>query len=216
MREIPLETGGFYHIYNRGTDKRKIFLSKYDYDRFLKSLELFNTKEPIGSIYEHSFGIKLGRFGRRTSKSSLVDIICYCLNPNHYHMIVEQKIDGGVSEFIKRLGGGYTKYFNHKYKRSGVLFQGKFKALHVDSNEYLLHLSAYVNLNNRVHRLSGHIVKSSWEEYLHPNMQSLCAKSIILEQFKNSSEYKDFAEASLSDILERKESMKGLQGLLLE
>jgi putative transposase len=216
MREIPLETGGFYHIYNRGTDKRNIFVDQSDYRRFLNSVALFNSKEPIGSIYEYGFNLKLGRFGRRTSKSKLVDIICYCLNPNHFHMLVEQKADSGISEFIKRLSGGYTKYFNHRHKRSGVLFQGKFKALCIDANEYLLHLSAYINLNNRVHRLNGQIVRSSWEEYVNSDKQSLCVKDIVLKQFKNANEYKDFAELSLHNILDRKDNIRELHNLLLE
>ncbi|MEK7576709.1 MAG: transposase [Patescibacteria group bacterium] len=216
MREISFETGGFYHVYNRGTDKRNIFADKSDYSRFLKSMDVFNAKKPIGSIYEHVFDLKLGRFGRLASKSKLVDIVCYCLNLNHYHMLVEQKVDGGVSEFIKRLSGGYTKYFNHKYKRSGVLFQGKFKALFVDSNEYLLHLSAYINLNNKAHRVQGSLFRSSWDEYLNFDRQSLCTKDVILKQFKNSNEYKDFAESSFRDILERKDSMRDFLSLLFE
>lgn len=115
--------------------------------------------------------------------------------------------------------GGYTSYFNEKYKRSGVLFQGVFKSKHIESNEYLLHISVYVNLNNEVHQLGGEtpklITKSSWEEYINnkqDKQDDFCEKDIILEQFKNTLEYKKFAESSLKDIRENKEMMR----LLLE
>lgn len=212
-RKTPFIDGEFYHIYNRGVDKRQIFLERADFDRFLQSIIIFNSTEPVGSILEYYFYRKIGR---PMSKSRLVDVICYCLNPNHFHLLLRQRENGGLGEFIRRVGGGYTKYFNHKYKRSGVLFQGGSKSIHVDSNEYLLHASAYINLNNKVHRLQGRLFLSSWEEYLNPSRHSLCAKDIILKQFKNSHEYKDFAEASLHDILERKERVAELQKILLE
>ena len=115
---------------------------------------------------------------------------------------------------MKRLGGGFTNYFNLKNQRSGALFQGKFKAAHIDSNEYLLHVSAYVNLNNMVHRIKSEKFKSSWEEYFGDANKKLCSKDIILKQFKNKHEYKDFAENSLKSIQERKSMLKELETML--
>jgi len=199
-------TGEFYHIYNRGVDKRDIFSDEVDLSRFFQSMELFNTVQPIGSIYEKKFSDN--RFGRPTSKSDgLVEFICFCLNPNHFHFILKQVIDGGISEFMKRLGGGYTKYFNERNKRTGALFQGRFKSIHVDSNDYLLHLSAYVNLNNRVHRFgrpTPKLTKSSWDEYNGRSNGGFCEKDIILDQFGGINEYKIYAESSLEDILQRR------------
>lgn len=215
MRKFRFINGEFYHIYNRGTDKRIIYSDPDDFERFLQSIQEFNTKKPVGSLFENSFRNKT-QLGNPIAK--LVDIVSYCLNPNHYHLILRQLIDNGVSEFMRRIGTGYTQAFNIKYKRSGVLFQGKFKALHIDSNEYLLHLSAYVNLNNQVHRLGNRIAKSSWEEYLDENSikNPMCRKEIILEQFKNINEYKNFAESSLQDILMQKSLSKELEKMLLE
>ncbi|MDP2668884.1 MAG: transposase [bacterium] len=211
MRKTAFANGEYYHVYNRGTDKRKVFENDYDFIRFLQSLKEFNTVAPIGSIYENSFVDN--KLGRPTSK--LVNIICYCLNPNHYHMMLEQHIEGGISEFMKRLNGGYTKYFNNKYKRGGVLFQGRFKANHIDSNEYILHASAYVNLNNRVHKLKGDKFRSSWDEFVNKHSkETFCKKDIILKQFKNSSEYKIFAEETLDNIVARKDSLKEMENLL--
>jgi REP element-mobilizing transposase RayT len=211
MRKHVFTNGEFYHIFNRGVDKRTIFLDRTDFERFLESMNIFNSVSPIGSLYEHSFA--KNKLGGRTPKS-LVNIICYCLNPNHYHLILEQLTSGGISEFIKRVSGGYTSYFNIKHKRSGVLFQGKFKSVHIQSNTHLLHTSAYVNLNNRVHRLQKAQVFSSWREYENQRDGNLCKRNIILDQFKNFSEYKEFAESSLQDILERKESAREFDNLL--
>jgi REP element-mobilizing transposase RayT len=223
-RKRDFADGEFFHIYNRGVDKRIVFTDNYDAHRFLKSLVEFNTADPIGSLYENSFR-KRDELGGETPKFKsdrrLVNIIVYCLNPNHFHLILEQLTDGGISEFMKRLSGGYTGYFNNKYKRTGALFQGVFKDRHINSNEYLLHVSAYINLNDRVHQLGGEtpkLIKSmtSWGEYIGERNNGICEKKIILEQFKNVDEYKKFAFSSLESILKRKEELKDIKDLLLE
>lgn len=191
----------------------------YDTDRFFKSLIEFNVIDPIGSLYENSHKECGGSTAILSER--LVNIIAYCLNPNHYHLILEQLVDGGISELMKRIGG-YTWYFNNKYERSGTLFQGKFKAAHIDSNEYLLHVSAYTNLNDRVHQLDGGPTatliesRSSWGEYTDLSINGICEKEIILEQFKNMSEYKEFALSSLGSIMQRREELQDLRELLFD
>lgn len=209
LRETPLQTGEYYHIYNRGVDKRIVFMDRYDLLRFLKSMSVFNSKKPIESLFAQN--LKKNLISKKDEK--LVEIVAFCLNPNHFHLILKQKIDGGISEFMKRLSGGYTWYFNNKYERSGSLFQGRFKSIHIGSNEYLLHLSAYVNLNYKVHNFSGSTAKittkifqSSWEEYLGTSKYKMCSKDIILGQFKTSSDYKTFAVNTLKDIWSRRSS----------
>lgn len=211
MRKIKFTNGEFYHIYNRGTDKRSIFKNNNDFARFFQCLDEFNSVKPIGSLFEHSFIKGKSKF----KKVKLVNIVCYCLNPNHYHLILEQLKDNGISEFMKRLNGGYTNFFNAKYKRNGVLFQGRFKANHIDSNEYLLHASCYVNLNNFVHKLKTNSFLSSWNEYIEMSKKGFCKKDIILTQFNKISEYKAFAEEALDSILKRKELLKEFENLLL-
>lgn len=212
MRKINFANNEFYHIYNRGADKRDIFLDGNDLRRIFQSIKEFNVIEPIGSIYENSFNNR--QLGNRVSKVSklkklkkLVNIVCYCVNPNHYHFILEQVADKGVEKFMHKFGLGYTKYFNAKYHRSGGLFQGAYKAIHIDSNEYLLHSSVYVNLNDKVHRLGNSVSKSSWEEYTGGKV-GICEKDIILGQFKNIKDYKEFAEDALNLILEKKDMKK--------
>lgn len=214
MRKTLFVNGEYYHIFNRGTDKRTVFPSKDMSTRFLQSMDEFNTTIPIGSIYENSFR-KKDKLGNGVSKfvlepKKLVAVVCYCLNPNHYHFILQQIEDRGIEKFMHRLGVGYTKYFNQRHERSGVLFQGPFKAIHIDSNEYLLHLSAYVNLNDRVHGLGNGVSKSSWEEYM--GRGDFCTKQIVLGQFEKISDYRDFALDALAVMQERKDMGK----LLLE
>lgn len=217
MRETKFANGEFYHIYNRGNNKRPIFQDLWDLKRFFQSMVEFNVVGPIGSIYENSFRKK--ELGSSTTKlQKLLDFVCYCLNHNHYHFMVKQLKDGGISEFMHKLGCGYTRYFNEKHKLNGSLFQGRYKAIHVNSNEYLLHLSSYINLNNKIHRLSSSttkLSKSSWDEYVRPaNSNKFCEKSFILSQFKNISNYKEFAEDALKIIRERKDMEKSVLLLL--
>ena len=207
MRKHTFEIGEYYHIYNRGVDKRKTFLDKYDLDRFLKSLIEFNTIEPIGSIYELSF-IK-NRFGSPTTKSrKLVSIVVYCINPNHFHLLLTPLIEKGIEKFMHRIGG-YTRYFNEKYKRSGALFQGRFKSKHIPDNNYLLKLSTYINMNNRdsLGSPTTKLSKSSLEEYTQ-NINGICDKKIISEQFRNPKEYLKFALEAWEDSQERKKVLE--------
>ena len=212
-RKIPFITGEYYHIYNRGVDKRDIFNDNKDLSRFLKSVFLFNQNKPIGSIFEYRFG------GETPKKDRLVGIVAYCLNPNHFHFILKQLRDNGISEFMKRLGGGYTTYFNLLNKRNGSLFQGVFKSSHIDSNEYLLRVSAYVNLNKDVHDLdkdSLQLTKSSWDEYLKLSNEKICDTDIIIDQFRNRREYEKFAKEALEDIIDNKQKEKELKYLLID
>lgn len=212
MRKVELAVGEIYHVFNRGVDKRIIFSDQKDLDRFFQSMLAFNSVNPIGSLYEQSFE-------KNKAKEPLVYFVAYNLLPNHFHFILEQVAEKGISQFMKRLLGGYTWYFNNRHKRSGSLFQGAFKSVHIDSNEYLLHASVYVNLNDQISQLGGSVAKlgkSSMNEYLNifseKNSQNICQKkNIILEQFKNSEEYNEFAVDSLKEIRLSKEKYKELE-----
>jgi REP element-mobilizing transposase RayT len=214
MRTTCLATSSHYHIFNRGVDKRDIFLDEYDIERFFFGMKVFNTVQPINSIYEYKRLEKRGSLASICEKP-LVKIVCYCLNPNHFHMILEQVEDNGIEKFMHRLGTGYTKYFNNKYKRNGSLFQGPFKSVLIESNEQLLHTSVYVNLNNRG-SLASKISKSSWDEYNNSYENTFCKKEIVLSQFKSIEIYRIFAESSYEDILKNKMKRKELQDRSVE
>lgn len=211
MRKVKLVNGEIYHIYNRGVDKRKIFSNQKDLNRFFESMSVFNCIEPVGSIHEQSFQ-------KDKIKKPLVKFIAYNLLQNHFHFILEQVSEGGISEFMKRLLGGYTWYFNKKNKRSGSLFQGTFKSKHIDSNEYLLRASVYVNLNDKIPLggLTAKLTKSSWNEYIDSGLckpdEKICSnKDMILEQFDSVEDYKNFSISSLEDIRLKKEKYKELE-----
>ena len=121
-REPIFFEGGYYHIYSRGSEKRQIFLDRADYQRFLKRLEEYKDKHDVS-------------------------VLCYCLMPNHYHLLIKQNTQESISHFIYRLNLAYAMYFNKRYERVGPLFQGRFKAKNVSSDEYLVHLSRYIHLN---------------------------------------------------------------------
>lgn len=142
-RPYAFAPGEIYHCYNRGVDKRTIFQDQQDYVYFLKMLRYFNTSKVLGKL-------RLLEFHEPIDPP--VTILSYCLLPNHYHLVLRcNDVEGGLSKYLQRIGGGYTMYFNQKYERSGSLFQGKFKAKIIQSDLDLKHLLAYVTYNNTVH-----------------------------------------------------------------
>ena len=208
LRKTNFVEGEYYHIYNRGVDKRNIFSDKSDIQRFIKEMEEFNTKDPIGSLYQNSFKREL-----RGKASKLVEFVTYCLNQNHYHFILTPLVEKGIEKFMQRLGTGYVMYFNKNHKRSGSLFQGKFKSKHIDSNGYLLQVSAYVNLNNydQNGRIKKSLNKSSWIEYTQSTNINFCEKSIVLGQFQSKKEYEKFALETWRDTCRRKDEIENLE-----
>ncbi len=146
----PLSKGEFYHIYNRGTEKRKIFLTKTDYERFLSLLYLANSSESIKieNIRRSERGSTLLTRALEVDRNEpLVAIVSYCLMPNHFHLLLHQQVDNGISRFMQKLVTAYTMYFNTKNERTGALFQGKFKSVHAGEDRYLKYLIAYIHLN---------------------------------------------------------------------
>jgi len=207
IRKENLVEGEYYHIYNRGVDKRNIFSDEKDVQRFFQSMEEFNTKEPIGSLYLNNFNKDKELRGKA---SQLVSFVAFCLNPNHYHFIITPLVEKGIEKFMQRLGTGYTLYFNEKEKRSGSLFQGKFKSKHASSDKYLLQLSSYVNLNNcnQNGKVKNLLSKSSWKEYIDDQSSNFCDKSIILGQFESKKKYERFALDSWKETCTRKEEIQ--------
>jgi len=211
MRRDPFVTGEYYHIYNRGVEKREILLCERDYFRFLESMKEFNNTKPVYSLFLHR---ELKRKGTLDvgHLRELVKIICYCLNPNHFHFILKQTSENGISEFMKRLGGGYTKYFNHNYQRSGFLFQGRFKSVHIKTNAQLLYLSAYINRNYFIHGYGNDFSwpYSSLQNYIGKRNSEICNASIILDQFRSADEYREFMQENALYMRGKKEDEKYL------
>jgi len=208
MRKIQFANDEYYHICNRGVDKRKVFLNKKDYLRFLAGMVEFNDIELTGNLHPKRSFDEIRSFASEVlgKREPLVEIVAYCLNPNHYHLILKQLQERGIEKYMHRLGTSYTKYFNIKDERSGALFQGVFKAAHIDSNEYLLHASVYVNCNSEIHGIgeTESYPWSSFSEYA-GGEDGLCDKSSVLGQFKDGADYAKFAKSNLPEIKARKE-----------
>jgi len=150
QRKFVFSIGEYYHIYSRGVDKREIFASRHDYNRFSILLYLCNSDKPLNmretflaykgkSFLEEVFFADRGK--------TYVDIGAYCMMPNHFHLLLHEKIENGISIFMKKLLTAYSKYFNQKRQRTGALFEGCFGAQHAHNDEYLKYLFAYIHLN---------------------------------------------------------------------
>lgn len=191
FRTIPFVNDEFYHLYNRGLEKQPIFTDKRDYSHFIRALFYYQIQNPKPkfSLYRQSKTFPIDQ----TKK--IVDIICYCLMPNHFHLLVRQLKDGGISEFMRRFIHSYTKYRNIKYKRQGPVLQGMFKAVRVETDEQLLHLSRYIHLNPLVSFLVKDLESYPWSSYsyfLYNSNNTSLAKEEILKFFKSPVAYKQF------------------------
>ena len=122
IRKTNFVPGEYYHIYNRGNSKQKIFHDKEDYERFIKLIFLSNGSNNFKIHFIKNDVVYDFERGKQ-----LVDIGAYCLMPNHFHILITQTEEGSISKFMQKLTTGYSMYYNKKYERTGSLFEGKFK-----------------------------------------------------------------------------------------
>lgn len=189
-RIIPFINGEYYHVLNRGVAQMPVFNNTVDYRRFIKTMLYYRIENPKPRFSYFSPLNKLLNVNKK-----IVEIICYCLMPNHFHFLLRQIRNKGITEFISKLSNSYTKYFNIKNKRIGPLFQGEFKAIHIETNEQLLHLSRYIHLNPLVSYITKDLEKyqfSSYGEYVRMNNNDICCKEVIISQFKSIQDYRQF------------------------
>ena len=198
MNRVRFAPGEFYHLYNRGTEKRKIFLSKRDYERFLALLYLGNSKKAVhlDDLFKSPRGFTLRKVLEiRERGETLVELAAYCLMQNHFHLLLKQGTDDGIMKYIRHLINSYVHYVNVKYKRIGPLFQGRFKNVLVESDEQLLHLSRYIHLNPFVSGLVTDLALypwSSYNEHLGVSSGGICNPQLVLDHFSSPEAYKDF------------------------
>ncbi len=152
MKKPYFSENQIYHIYNRGVEKRDIFLDDKDYLRFIYDLYEFNNEDSVFNVtyYFNSKSKELESKhleNKRRPRKLLVEILVFALMPNHFHLLLKQTREGGIVKFMQKLGTGYTNYFNKKYERVGGLFQGRFKAVLVKKDAHLTYLPHYIHLN---------------------------------------------------------------------
>ena len=142
-------TDGIYHVYNRGVEKRKIFLDDQDYRVFLHLLKYYLSPFTDKKLHPITTTGNLQLIRPRPLKNlqNEVKLLAYCLMPNHFHLLLKQKNLDSMTKLLRRLSTTYALYFNRRYKRVGYLFQGRYKAVLIDNNDSLLHISRYIHLN---------------------------------------------------------------------
>lgn len=190
-RTTPFINDYFYHIYNRGSEKRSIFENQRDYQIFLKTLKYYQIEGPKPRFSKFpSLAVT-----ELDENRKLVEILTYCLMPNHFHLLLKQVRDKGVTEFLSNLSNSYTRHYNTKYSRVGHLFQSEFKAVIMESNEQLIHVSRYIHLNPIVSGIVKNLEQYEWSsypEYTNSHIPELCSKEDILGHFKNPHDYQQF------------------------
>lgn len=209
----------FYHTLNRGVEKRNIFLDKQDHLRFIHSLYELNNEDRVETTFQ-SFknDPNLTDTSRRKKRKILVDIHAFCLMPNHYHLLLSPRIKNGIPKFMAKINIGYAKYFNQKYEREGVLFQGRYKKILVTDNTHFLHLPFYIHLNPldlsypewRENKISNpkkalESLKSyRWSSHLDylgiKNFPSVLNMKHLTEVFESNKDYQKLVENYLKDI----------------
>lgn len=191
MRKTPLVTNNIYHVFNRGVNKNDIFFLREDYPRFLMAAKHYIKKVSKFS-YEKSSSLNDPVSLELKPK---VEILAYCLMPNHFHFLMKQVSDSGITSFMRHFMNSYVHFTNVKYKRVGPLFQGRFKNVLIESDEQLLHVSRYIHLNPLVSGLVNNLNDYPWSSYLNyveAEEDELSSSKQILGYFKNRKDYVDF------------------------
>lgn len=197
---------GFYHVYNRGVEKRNIFLEPADYAFFLHLIKGALLPPELKREPEEN-----AKRPRRENFYGKIDLLCYCLIANHFHFSIRQNDVSSITDFMRSICTSYSMHFNKKYHRVGSLFQGIFKAVDINDENYFLWLSRYIHRNPENFKDYPY---SSYEDYLLKRNTPWLNKSIILDYFGNQKinqdkNYKSFVESE-------KENTIDLSGLTLE
>ncbi len=219
-RIMPLVNGEVYHVFNRGANRQPTFSSNREYERALTAIDFYRFYKTPLSLSKF---LKLEQDRQNEildllhENKRLVDIFCYCLMPNHFHILLRQQENNGISKFLSNFQNSYTKYFNARHERDGSLFLDQFKAVRVETDEQLVHLSRYIHLNPH----TGFVTKtlegletypwSSFQEYLEPRKQFTNVK-FILDFFKSGEEYKKF----VFDQADYQRKLKLIEHLVIE
>ncbi len=191
-RLTPFVNGAYYHLFNRSSYRQPILLRKKDLSMFKILTHYYTqTTPPIRySIYK----LNPDRY-KLDYRSKLVSIISYCFMPNHFHFCVRQEVDGGIQLFMRKLLNSYVHYFRVRYRSKGALFESVFKAVHVETEEQLIHLTRYHHLNP----VSAGMVKhpkdfhhSSYNSYLNKSSDAFLDTSIVLSCFRSTKAYDKF------------------------
>ena len=209
-RKVIFAPDEYYHVFNCGTLKSEIFLDDRDWIRFLfLVLYLQAGVTPQNISRQVSYFVKHLVFNiddediEANLEERQVELVSFSLMPIHFHLVVKEAMDNGISKYLHRVSNAYAKYFNTKYKKSGHLFQGPFRAVHIAGNDQLLYASAYVHRNPREikeWRNCDHCYPwSSFQDYTQKNRwNNLLVRDLVLGQFDNGDDYKKWVIGSVA------------------
>lgn len=189
--------GTICHVMNRGVDKRNIFMQEEDYFRFIHDLFEFNDTAPVNNtayFFVKNHNDIARPYIERKPRKLLVEVLAFCLMPNHYHLLLNPRFDDGVTKFMKKLNMGYAKYFNEKYKRSGALFQGRYKSVTVTNERHFVYLPYYIYLNPL------DLVTPEWREHTLQNPEKAIK---FLETYRWSSHLDYMGKQNFPSITQR-------------
>lgn len=200
MRGLVFANEEIYHVFNRSIEAKPIFSDKREYQRAMIAFDYYQFQNPPLRLSKaltlelkerQNFFDNLKKKGKK-----LVNVICYCLMPTHFHFLLQQESDSGIQKFVKNFSDSYGRYFNVKNQRIGPLFQGAFKAIRIESNEQLMHVSRYIHLNP----VTSFLIEgkeldsypwSSLPEYLGQPTE-VCNKEVVLGLFSSKDKYRSF------------------------
>ncbi len=206
MRKEPIVTGEYYHVFSRGVDRRATYRNDSDRERFLWGMIAFNDVRKRD--------VRLSRYRSTPTRntSPLVQILCYAFMPNHYHFLLKQIVDGGIALFMQRLGAGYTSYFNRQNGRTGCLWESEYKAVRIETDAQLLHVSRYIHLNplklffpdwktcgvQSWEAANAALVSYTWSSYRHFlgfERNNAVNAQLLFDMFEGSRDYQRFLQS---------------------
>ncbi len=218
---------GFYHVYNRGVEKRSIFLDEQDYKVFLSYLKLYLTSKDDSiilikkqiDISDEQKNEKISKLMALKNYFNRIELLCYVLMPNHFHLEIRQKNKNDIEDFMRSLITKYSKYFNKRYDRVGPLFQGRYNAVLITNERYLLHLGRYIHLNPQEIIVNKQSLSSypwsSYQAYINNMSVSWLNKNYFLSDFEKNkgfsfNSYKGFVEGYREETFEEIKAYKRL------
>lgn len=219
-RKVPLVTGEIYHVFNRGIDKRPTFTQDAEYIRAIEAIifyRLIGQPCPLSKFLcldaQKQAELRLALNGKIS-----ISLIAYCLMPNHFHLLIRQEVDGGISKYLSNFQNSYTKYFNAVHERNGPLFLNQFKAVRIESEEQLLHVSRYIHLNPYSSHMIDSIRKlpdypwSSFKDYVDESVNNEISRNLVLDYYGISGSYKEFVLARAN----YQKQLKEMEHLLMD
>jgi putative transposase len=219
LRKIVFANEETYHIVNRGVDSKLIFTTTREYKRAKQTLDFYRYQSDLKlSLFLSRDEKEKEKFlKKRQNSQQMVDIIAYCFMPSHIHLLLKQIANNGVSKFMSKFTNSFARYFNSRHKRKGPLFEGMFRAIRIETEEQLIHVSRYIHINPVV----SYVIKrkdlttyhwSSLREYLGKENLKICNSKLILDHFSSRDAYYKF----LKDQVDYGRKLQKIKRLILE